>query len=125
MPDPEAEARKTAEQFVEGFNTRNPQMVRDAMHFPQVRFAGGRVFVVETVEAWQTPFERMEQAEGWHHSTLDSMQAFHVTEDKVHPGVVFTRCHADGTSYATHNSLWIIIRKDGRWGIQGRSSYAP
>ena len=124
MTRSEIEARKVAEQFVVGFNTRNEDMVRDALHFPQVRFASGGVFMIPKAEDWGRPFERLEK-EGWHHSALDSVDAIHVSDEKVHLGVVFTRFRADGTSYATHRSLWIITKIDGHWGVQGRSSYAP
>ncbi len=46
-------------------------------------------------------------------------------EVKVHFEVVFSRYKADGTKYATYQSLWVSTRKDGRWGIQARSSFAP
>ena len=44
---------------------------------------------------------------------------------KVHFEVVFSRYHADGTKYATFQSLWIVTLKDNRWGVQARSSFAP
>ena len=44
---------------------------------------------------------------------------------KVHYEVVFSRYKADGTKYATYQSLWISTLKDGQWGIQARSSFAP
>ena len=44
---------------------------------------------------------------------------------KVHFEVVFSRYKADGTKYATYQSLWIVTQKDGQWGVQARSSFAP
>ena len=44
---------------------------------------------------------------------------------KVHFEVVFSRYKADGSKYATYQSLWIATKKDGAWGIQARSSFAP
>jgi hypothetical protein len=124
MSESEQEAKELAQKWVKAFNDRNVDLVRDCMHFPNVRLASSSVILIKTVEDWRSPFESMEK-EGWDYSTLDSMETFHVSEDKVHLGVVFTRYRADGTSYATHRSLWIITKKDGRWGIQGRSSFAP
>jgi hypothetical protein len=39
--------------------------------------------------------------------------------------VVFSRYKADGTKYATYQSLWIVTKKDDGWGVQARSSFAP
>jgi hypothetical protein len=38
---------------------------------------------------------------------------------------VFSRYKADGTKYATCQSLWIVTLKDGALGVQARSSFAP
>jgi hypothetical protein len=39
--------------------------------------------------------------------------------------VVFSRYKADGTKYATYQSLWMVTKKEGAWGVQARSSFAP
>ena len=44
--------------------------------------------------------------------------------DKVHFKVRFTRCRDDGTPIATFPSFYIVTRVEGRWAIQGRSSWA-
>jgi hypothetical protein len=44
---------------------------------------------------------------------------------KVHFDVAFSRYKADGAKYATYQSLWIVTKKDGQWGVQARSSFAP
>jgi len=44
---------------------------------------------------------------------------------KVHFEVVFSRYKADGSKYATYQSLWIVTQRDGTWGVQARSSFAP
>ena len=44
---------------------------------------------------------------------------------KVHFEVVFSRYKADGSKYATYQSLWMVTNKAGVWGVQARSSFAP
>ena len=44
--------------------------------------------------------------------------------EKVHFRVQFTRYRADGTPIGSYRSLYIVTRLDGRWAIQGRSSWA-
>ena len=119
------DARSAVEAFFEGFNARDDDAMRAAMNFPHVRLASGRVRTVERAEDFSTPFGRLAEIEGWDHSTLDACELIHAGEDKVHFDVTFSRYHADGEKYATHRSLWIMTKLDGRWGVQARSSYAP
>lgn len=64
--------------------------------------------------------------EGWARSSLDSVTMRQNDAIKVHSDVVFSRYKADGTKYATYQSLWIVTKKkDGAWGVQARSSFAP
>jgi hypothetical protein len=42
----------------------------------------------------------------------------------VHFRVQFTRYREDGSVVGSYRSFYIITLLDGRWGIQGRSSWA-
>ena len=122
--DSEREARQVIDAFFAAFNKSDSGGVRRTVHFPHIRIASGRVTVIPSAKEWKgdpTPLA----AEDWHHSTLDSVQFVHGDAEKVHAAIVFSRYRADGARYATHHSLWIITRQDGRWGVQGRSSFAP
>jgi hypothetical protein len=96
------------------------------LHYPHVRIneACG-------VNVWQNPadagtdFDALTRNERWARSSLDSVTMRANDRVKVHFEVVFSRCNADGTKYATHQSLWIVTLKDGAWGVQARSSFAP
>ncbi len=125
MGEPEARARAAVEAFFRAFNARDDEAQRATMHFPHVRLASGRVRVTERAEDFATPFERLAEAEGWDHSTLDACELVHEGPDKVHFAVTFSRYSSDGTRYATHRSLWVVTKIDGRWGVQARSSFAP
>ena len=45
--------------------------------------------------------------------------------DKLHIAVVFTRFREDGSVLARYESLYVVTKQDGHWGVQARSSYAP
>ena len=49
----------------------------------------------------------------------------HSSENKVHVFIQFTRYDKHVGPLATHQSLWIMIRLNNRWGAQARSSFAP
>ena len=44
--------------------------------------------------------------------------------EKVHLDVQFTRYLADGSALGHFRSLYVLARRDGRWGIVLRSTFA-
>ena len=44
---------------------------------------------------------------------------------KVHLDTHFARFRKDGSVLGGFDSIYIVTKLDGKWGIQGRSSYAP
>ena len=119
------EARGAIEQFFDGFNRRDIDTIRAALHYPHVRLASGRVRIAPSAEEYHIPFDALIAAEGWHHSTLDKAAVVHEGADKVHFDVRFSRFHEDGSCYASHTALWVVTREGGHWGVQARSSFAP
>jgi hypothetical protein len=125
----EVEARKAVENFFKAFNNHDSQAHLQTVHFPHIRINGqGQVRISQTASDFpllSTTLPYLNQKEGWHHSTLDAAKVIHASEVKVHFNIRFSRYKADGSKYAVHKSLWIITLKEGRWGVQARSSYAP
>ena len=75
----------------------------------------------ETPEEIATDFEVLRQS-GWDHSTLDLAEAVHVSADKVHFRIVFSRYTADGSPYTTAPGLYVITNQNGHWGLQLQST---
>ena len=123
---PEKEARAPIEAFFKAFNARDNEALKKTLHYPHVRIneAGG-VNVWRDASEAGTNFDGLTQSEGWARSSLDSVTMRQHDDVKVHFEVVFSRYKADGTKYATYQSLWVSTKKDGAWGIQARSSFAP
>jgi len=122
-------AVKTIEVFFHTFNAHDHDGNLNTLHFPHIRINGsGNVSIVQNA-ADTRPLDvvlaYLTEREGWHHSTLDLVEAIHASDIKVHFNIQFSRYKADGTKYAVYKSLWIVTKKDGRWGIQARSSFAP
>jgi hypothetical protein len=119
-------AREVIERWVAAFNARDVEGEIAAFNFPHVRLANGRFETIEGPDTLRTRHERSTaglQAEGWHHTNLDTIEAVQSGPDKVHFTLRYTRCRADGTPYDTFDSLWIVTDQDGHWGVQFRSSY--
>jgi hypothetical protein len=62
-------------------------------------------------------FRRRTNADGWHRSVVDRMQAIITIATKAHIAVIFCRLRADGSGIGAYHSLYIITRIDGHWGI--------
>ena len=125
----EIEAAKAIEAFFEAFNAHDGEAHLNTHHFPHIRINDkGQVRIVQNASEYQpldSVLEYLTKREGWHHSTLDSVEVIHSSPLKVHFSIQFSRYKADGSRYAVHRSLWVVTKKDDRWGIQARSSYAP
>jgi hypothetical protein len=122
----EIAARAPIEAFFTAFNARDNEALKKTLHYPHVRIneAGG-VNVWKDASEAGTNFEGLTRSEGWARSSLDSVAMRQNDAIKVHFDVVFSRYKADGTKYATYQSLWIVTKQDGEWGVQARSSFAP
>ena len=123
---PAVAATQAVYAFLETFNAQDHEAHAQTLNYPHVRLAGGRFARLESSEeftAISAQGETRLKEEGWHHSTIGDLTVIHEGEDKVHIALDMHRCHEDGTVYKRFDTLWIATRRDGKWGIQFRSSY--
>ena len=127
--DSEAEASRALEAFMAALNSGDNQALCDTMHVPHVRISGeGVVAIFETREDLEQNYLKgffARAGDSWHHTVLDWTEVNHSSENKVHVFIQWTRYDNDGGKLATHQSLWIMTKLNGRWGAQARSSFAP
>jgi hypothetical protein len=119
-------ARAAMDGFMAAFNARDAEAIRTRwFHFPHVRFHSGTVTVMQRPQDYHNlVWNHDGQSAGWDRSALDHVDAIDAGPDKVHFRVRFTRYRADGTAIGSYRSLYIVTLQDGRWAIQGRSSWA-
>lgn len=124
--DVPAGAREVMDAFMAAFNAEDAEALRSTcFHFPHVRFHSGKVTVMERPEDLRIlVWERAGQSKAWARTAWDYVEAIDAGPDKVHFRVQFTRFRANGSPIGSYKSLYIVTRKDGRWGIQARSSWA-
>ena len=116
-----AEARAALDEYFRAWNAADNDAVAAISNFPRLSLGqNGQVVVRETPEAIATDFDVLRQS-GWDHSTLDLAEAVHVSADKVHFRIVFSRYSADGTPYTTVPGLYVITNQNGHWGLQLQS----
>jgi hypothetical protein len=121
-----AGARQAMDGFMAAFNAEDGEAMKTRwLHFPHVRFHSGRVTVMETADDFVVSvWERKGEAEGWARTAWDYVEVIDAGPTKVHFRVQFTRFRTDGTPIGSYKSLYIVTLRNGRWGVQGRSSWA-
>jgi len=126
-----AAARATMDGFMAAFNAEDLQALREKwFHYPHVRFHSGKVTTFPTAAdhannlVWQQRDADKGQSAGWARTAWDYVEVIDAGADKVHFRVQFTRYRGDGSAIGSYRSLYIVTFKEGRWGIQGRSSWA-
>lgn len=121
-----AAAREAMDGFMAAFNARDATTINTTwFHFPHVRFHSGKVTVMqEPGDYHNLVWARQGQSVGWAVTKWDYVEPIDAGPDKVHFRVQFTRYRDDGSAIGSYKSFYIVTRKDGRWGIQGRSSWA-
>ena len=123
-------ARAAMDGFMAAFNARDAESIRTRwFHFPHMRFHSGKVTVMQRPEdyfnlVWHGADRGEGQSAGWGHTAWDYVETIDAGPDKVHFRVQFTRYRADGSAIGSYRSLYIVTLMNGRWGIQGRSSWA-
>ena len=126
-PSPEAAAFAVLDAFMAAFNARDEAAWVATLHFPHVRIASGETRIDATAAGFQAgmDFDAFAEATGWHHSAWTSREVIQAGPGKVHVKVRFTRYRADDSVLAVFDSLYVVTRRDGRWGVAARSSFAP
>lgn len=121
-----AAARAAMDGFMEAFNVEDAEALRTRwFHFPHVRFHSGTVTVMEEPEDLHVlVWDRTGQSAEWGRTAWDHVEPVDAGPDKVHFRVRFSRYRPDGSVIGSYKSLYIVTFKDGRWAIQGRSSWA-
>ncbi|MBM3648341.1 MAG: hypothetical protein FJX11_11170 [Alphaproteobacteria bacterium] len=124
MSDPLAAAMKVLDAYIAGLNHGDETAVNAACNFPHVRLAGGKVLVWHKRGDYKLADFHARAGEGWARSQWDERTPIHVGPDKVHLKVAFSRFRADGSLIGRFDTIYIVTRQDGHWGIQARSSFA-
>lgn len=124
--DPVEAAMGVLDAFMLAFNARNMAAWSATLNYPHVRFASGSVTVWPTRDefAARAPFQALAGI-GWDHSHWLSRKVILASPEKVHLSTVFQRYNDRNEIIGTYQSLYIVTKVDGHWGVQARSSMAP
>ena len=109
--------------FMSGWNSRDPMKYADALHFPHVILDDGRFnefpsreeFVVRGKSLWDSAPKE------WDHTVWVKRQIVQRIGDTVHVAGTWARKDKAGKTIHTADVLYVIVKRDGRWRIFARS----
>lgn len=120
----ESEVMKLLDDYMAAWNRKDIDAWERTFHFPHYRLASGNMSVLERPGLQDAARVWARVGSDWHHSKWDRRRILHASGDKVHVDTKFTRYRADGTKMGSYESLYIVTRENGRWGVKMRSSFA-
>lgn len=119
-----AAAQGVLDEFMAGFNARDVARWDATFNFPSVRLASGTLVILQAGDHKPGMFDKGALAD-WDHSAWERREVIHAGADKVHIDTRFSRYRKDGSVIGGFDSIYVITREDGHWGVKARSSYAP
>jgi hypothetical protein len=119
-----AAAMGVLDAFMAAFNARDLPAWEATFNFPSVRLASNTLAIIEPGYHKPEMFTRGVLF-GWDHSAWERREVIHAGADKVHIDTRFTRYRADGSVIGGFDSIYVVTRENGHWGVKARSSFAP
>ncbi len=122
----EAIAMTVLDAFMRTFNQRDPAGHVATYHFPHYRLARGEMAVFATLEEGETAHRSLFEAlpkTGWHQSEWLRRTIVGASATKIHVATRFRRLREDGSVIGEYDSLYVLAKVDGRWGVRMRSSF--
>jgi hypothetical protein len=124
----EREVMAVLDDFMTAFNQRDAAAEERTYQFPHYRLASGRMTVLneagaQTQASMNAAYKSL-AAGGWDHSGWTRRKIVHISDNKAHVDTEFARYRRDGSIIGTYESLYVLTKEGGRWGIKLRSSFA-
>ncbi len=121
------EAIAMVDRFFVAFNSADNAALLEVNHVPQVMLSAGQYILAEDVGSpiVSMNFERMRERENWHSSELGDLEIVHVTPTQVIVELSFERFDPNGFHYLTGPAVWVLSKRNGKWGVEFRSLMSP
>ena len=112
--------------YCEGVNNSDPQLIPRSMHFPHYRIQfDGSVLVWNSETEYLSSFSERTGDVGWAYSIVDSIEGDVISKSKCHVIGRFSRYRKDDSLIAEVVCLYVVVFKDGRWGMNAGSVFTP
>ena len=91
------------------------------LHFPHF-FSGVPTVIWQRAGSLSPDFFPTLVSSGWAYSRYTKKEVILAGPERVHFLIEYDRCRSDDSVLSTQTAIWIVVRVDGRWGIQVRSN---
>jgi hypothetical protein len=125
-PIDSAGALEAVDRFFETFNSRNPVLWANSLHYPHIRKPGVGKPVRPSVPslsaedyANRIDYSRIVSTR-WDHTGVESKSIVHITSNKAHVAALYHRYNEEGDRIRTTRVTYLVTRLGDRWGIQAR-----
>ena len=112
------------DEWMKGFNALDIPTWQGTMHFPTYRLANGKMYTHKKPPKATPEGIQNYLGEEWGHSAWIERDIVQYGRHKVHVATTFARFRKDNTEIARYQSLYILRKIDGKWGVTFRSSFA-
>ena len=131
MSDVEEHAKAAVDAFQDAFNAQDHERLAAALNYPHVRLWSGVFTQIETPEEFaEISQTRAIATRGGglasHHDGLSGRWCRRDPPDKAHCALINHRISPRRrlrSVYHKFDTLWIITKQDGHWGVKFRSSF--
>ena len=122
-----AEATETIEEFFIAFNNADNSALREVTHIPQILLNQDFFIHSENISSplANVDFNRLREQESWLRSDRIDVQVIHATPTRAFFELAFERYDRNNEKYRTVPALWVLSKRDNRWGVDFRSLMEP
>lgn len=123
----EQEVMSVLDAFLDAFSRQDARAEERTYHFPHYRLANSVMSAWPAAgsdtEAWMNGTYKTLRESGWDRSGWTRRRIIHMSDSKAHVDAEITRYRKDGSPMGSFESLYIVTKEEGRWGIKMRSSF--
>lgn len=119
-------ALEALDRYLAAWNARDATAFAAAFHYPHTRQSPAGDGLWRSAERYAAGVDFAPlAAAGWVRSHWEARTIVHAGADKVHVAGRARRVDADARPIATLQTLYVMARREGRWGVQARFSAGP
>jgi hypothetical protein len=114
------------DRWMAALNAHDCAAMDEEMHFPHMRLAGGRAVIYERPGSNPMDlFNSLMNDSDWQRSEWMGRHPLQANDEKVHMTVTYARYAKDDTVIGIYDSLYVMVKVNGKWKTQIRSSFGP
>jgi len=118
-----AEVRVLIEAMLDAYNRRDLERLRGGCNYPLVRLDRLDWAEYHQPADLEVDFAAIQDRTGWDHSAVRYLEVLTPqSDDKVVVSLTVARYSVSGAELAPEESIYLVTRHDGKWGIQASST---